>query len=90
MPYLYGPLRDSAAGLDWPRRPCTSWCSPADDPAETDDAPYVDVIDPAAAGHDVIALRAEAFGPRQRALHASAHCARAGPSVRVISWTTLP
>jgi hypothetical protein len=84
-PYLYGPLKDLL--------PASSGyvvVFAGDDPAETDGAPYVDAADPAAAGHDVLALRAEAFGPRH------AHCtirltaARAAPSVRVTSWTTLP
>jgi hypothetical protein len=88
-PYLYGPL----SGLLPPSTdPMGTYVVVfvGDDPAETDGAPYADAADPASAGHDVIAFRAEAFGPRH------AHCtiqltvARAGHSVRVLSWRTLP
>jgi hypothetical protein len=88
-PYLYGPLRDLLPPSSGPTGAYVVVFA-SDDPAETDGEPYTDATDPASAGHGVIALRAEAFGPRHAHCTIQLTAARAGPSVRVLSWATLP
>jgi type IV pilus assembly PilX-like protein len=60
-----------------------------DDPSETDDDPLHDGADPAAnPGTGVIALRAEAFGPRaaHKVIELTAARADTGQALRLLSW----
>ncbi len=62
----------------------------ADDPAETDDDPASDGEDPATnPGSGVLALRAEAFGPRGAHKVIEVTLARAQAGVRILSWREI-
>ena len=60
----------------------------ADDPSETDGRPLHDGIDSPGAG--VLALRAEAFGPRRTHRMIEATIARTPTGVRLLSWREGP
>ena len=60
----------------------------ADDPSETDGKPLQDGIDTPGAG--VLALRAEAFGPRGTRRMIEATIVRTSTGVRLLSWRERP
>ena len=60
----------------------------ADDPSETDGKPLQDGIDTPGAG--ILALRAEAFGPRHARTVIEATIARTPTGIRLLSWRDRP
>jgi len=85
-PYAYGNLRDllPSGGVDSPYYVIVMV---ADDPSELDNDPSRDGADPDNPGSGVLAVRAEAFGPRGTRQAITATVGRGSAAgVRVVSW----
>ena len=85
--YAYGNLGEMLPGRKIDSREYVVVMA-ADDPSETDGKPTQDGIDTPGAG--VLALRAEAFGPRGTRRMIEATIARTPTGVRLLSWREGP